>query len=157
MAECQVERTVASHRDSIDRPIRPAWCNPVPPFDEREEFPDHEVLITILAVSGIDVKTGTGRRSGNQELLDFVFRPKIFDQIPGATVNEELVVVAQSVEKIENGEMPGLISIKRGGQKDAIGNRTREDLARQGIALNAAKGQRRERCRDEQRDTDHRE
>jgi hypothetical protein len=53
-------------------------------------------------------------------------------------MNEELFVVAKSVQQIKDGKMPRLARVKRRRQHHAVSNRAMHKFAGQGIALDAA-------------------
>ncbi len=55
-------------------------------------------------------------------------------------MDEELFVVTEAMKEIEDGEMRGLVGVEGGWKNDAIGDRTREDFAGDGIAFDAAGG-----------------
>jgi hypothetical protein len=55
-------------------------------------------------------------------------------------VDEELFVVAEAVEGIEDGEMPGLVGVEGRREDDAVGNRAGENFAGDGVALDATSG-----------------
>jgi hypothetical protein len=52
-------------------------------------------------------------------------------------VNEHLVVVAESVEEIEDGEFASSVRIVAGGKNHAVVHGMREDFAGKGIAFDA--------------------
>jgi len=56
-------------------------------------------------------------------------------------VDEELFVVAETVERIEDCEVLGLVSVEGSGENDAVRNAAGKDFTGDGIALNAARGQ----------------
>jgi hypothetical protein len=55
-------------------------------------------------------------------------------------MDEELFVVAESVEGIEDGKSLRLVGVKRRRKNDAVGNAAGEDFAGEGIAFDAAGG-----------------
>ena len=152
VAEGEVECAVAAHRNSIDCAIGTARCDPVASLDEGEKFLQQKVFVAVLAVLGIDVETGAAVRRGDEEILELVIASKVVDNIPETRVDEELLVVAQAVQEIENGELSGLVGVEGGGEEDAVGNGPREDLARNGVALNASRSLERDRKKKEQQE-----
>src|SRR5215472_8508644 len=144
MAESEVQRTVAAHGNSGDGAMPAAGCDAIAFFDEWKKFLQKEILITRFAILRIDVKTGIAARCGNQKFPDLAPFPHVFGQIPGAGVDEGLFVVAQAVQEVENGEVPGRILVERRRKDDAIRNRVTENFARDPIALNAARSGARE-------------
>ena len=55
-------------------------------------------------------------------------------------MDEELFVVAESVEGIEDGEVFCFVSVERWGEDDAVGNAAGEDFAGEGVAFDSAGG-----------------
>jgi hypothetical protein len=114
-------------------------------LDEREKFLQEKILVADFAVAGIDVEGGFAGGSGDEEILEAAFIAEIFNKVPAAGMEEGLLVVAEAVEKIENGEAAGFVGVKAGRQENAIGNGAREDFAGDGIAFDAAGGKKRRR------------
>ena len=77
-----MERAVTAHGDSVDGAIGATECDTVALFDKGEKFLDHEIFVTILAVSGVDIEAGSRVRSGDQKIFQLVFIPHIFYDIP---------------------------------------------------------------------------
>jgi hypothetical protein len=65
---------------------------------------------------------------------------EVFDEVPAAGVEEGLLVVAEAVKEIKDGEAECFVGVKSGRQEDAIGHRASEDFAGHGVALDAAGG-----------------
>ena len=55
-------------------------------------------------------------------------------------MDEELFVVAESVEGIEDGESLRLVGVEGWRKNDAVGNAAGEDFAGEGVAFDAAGG-----------------
>jgi hypothetical protein len=53
-------------------------------------------------------------------------------------VDEELFVVAETVERIEDGEVFCLVGVERWWENDAVRNAAGEDFAGKGVAFDAA-------------------
>ena len=62
----------------------------------------------------------------------------VFDKIPQSRVHEELLVVAKSMQLVQDGEAFCLVSIERGGEHDAVRYAAGKDFAGDGIAFDAA-------------------
>jgi hypothetical protein len=135
-----MQGAVASHRNAGDGAIGATGTDAVVAFDEGKELLQKKILVTDFAVAGIDVEAGFAGGSGDEEILQMTFIAEVFDEIPAAGVEEGLLVVAEAVKEIEDGEAAGFVGVKAGRQKNAIGNGTREDFAGDGIALDAAGG-----------------
>ena len=138
MAEGEVERAIASHGDAGNGAVGAAGSGAVTFFDEREKFLEEEIFVAVFAVLGVDVKTGTAVRRGDQKTFQLAFFAEVFDEVPGAGVDEELFVVAESVEGIEDGKVFRLVSVVGRRKHDAVGNVAGEDFAGNGIAFDAA-------------------
>jgi hypothetical protein len=72
---------------------------------------------------------------------------QVFGEIPCARLNEGLFVIAEAMKEIENVEPAGFIGVEGWRENNAVVNRTSENFARNGIALDAAGG-----CAARQRD-----
>lgn len=138
MREGQMKRAVAAHGNAGDGAVGAAGTDAVVRSDERKKFTQEKILVAALAVEGIDVKAGAAGRSGDQEFLEQTFVAEIFDEIPGTGVKKGLLVVTETVEKIENGEAAGFVGIKAGREKNAVRNGVRKDFAGDGVAFDAA-------------------
>ena len=55
-------------------------------------------------------------------------------------MDEELFVVAESVEGIEDGEVFCFVGVEGWRKNDAVGNAAREDFAGEGVAFDSAGG-----------------
>ena len=139
MMEGKMEGTVAAHGNAGDRAIGAALTDLIAAFDEGEKFLQEKILVTDFAVAGVDVETGAAGGSGDEEILEAAFFAEIFDEVPSAGVNKGLLVIAEAVEEIENGEAARFVGIKAGRQKNAVRNGAGEDFAGEGVALDAAR------------------
>jgi hypothetical protein len=97
-----------------------------------------KILVTNFAITRVDVKAGFARGSGDEEILEAAFFAEVFDEVPGARAEEGLLVVAEAVEEIEDGEAARFVGVKAGRKKNAIRNGTRKDFAGNGVAFGAA-------------------
>lgn len=107
MAEGQVQRSVAAHRNSGDTARMARWRGAVGAVDEGDEFANEKIFVADVAVAGVDVEARVGVWRDNQEFADFMLLPEVFDDIPAARRNEELFVAAEAVKKIEDGIAAG--------------------------------------------------
>ena len=135
-----MQRAVTSHGDAGNGAIGAAGRCAVAFFDEREKFLQQKIFVAVLAVLCIDVEACSAVRRGDQEIFQFAFFALVFDEIPRAGVDEELFVVAESVEGIEDGEVFCFVSVESWREDDAVGNAAREDFAGEGVALDSAGG-----------------
>jgi len=55
-------------------------------------------------------------------------------------MDEELLVVAESVEGVEDGEACRFVGVERWRKNDAVGNAAGEDFAGEGVTFDAACG-----------------
>ncbi len=138
MSEGEMEGAVAAHGNAGNRAIGAAGTEAVAAFDERKKFLQEEGLVADFAVAGIDVEASPARGSGDEEFLEAAFFAEILDEVPAAGVEKCLLVVAESVEEIENGEAARFVGVKAGWQKNAIRNRVSKNFAGNGVALCAA-------------------
>ena len=139
MSEGEMERAVATHGDTGDGAIGAAGADAVAAFDERKKFLQKKILIANFAVARVDVKASFARWSGDEKILEAAFFAEVFDEVPGAGAEKGLLVVAEAMEEIEDGETVGFVGVKTGGQKNAIRNGTRKDFAGDGVAFGAAR------------------
>jgi hypothetical protein len=138
MSESKMQSAVTAHGNAGDGAIRAAGARAVVALDERKKFLQQEILVADFAVTGVDVKAGCPRRSGDQKILELPFFAEVFDEIPASGVEKRLLVVAKSMEEIEDWKAPRFVGVKAGWQENAIWNRAREDLAWDRVALDAA-------------------
>jgi hypothetical protein len=140
MMEGEMERAVAAHGNAGDGAIGAAGTYAIEAFDERKKFLQEKILVAGFAVPGIDVEAGRAGGSGDKEILEAPFFAEILDEIPGAGAEEGLLIVAEAVEEIEDGEAAGLVGVKAGRQENAVWNRARKNFAGDGVAFGAAGG-----------------
>jgi hypothetical protein len=138
MSEGEMEGAVAAHGNAGNGAIGAAGTDAVAVFDERKKFPQEEGFVADFAVAGVDIEASPAGGSGDEEFLEAAFFAEILDEVPAAGVEKCLLVVAESVEEIENGEAARFVGIKAGRQKDAVRNRARKDFAGDGVAFGAA-------------------
>ena len=138
MSEGEMEGAVAAHGNAGKRAIGASGTDAVAMFDERKKFLQEEGLVADFAVAGVDVETSLAGGSGDEEFLEAASFAEILDEVPAAAVEECLIVVAESVEEIENGEAARFVGVKAGWQKNAIRNRVSKNFAGNGVALCAA-------------------
>ena len=140
MAESEMERAEASHGDAVDGAISAAGGGAVALFDEGKKFLDEEIFVAVLAVLGIDVEACAAVGRGDQKIFQFVLLAEIADYVPEAGVDEELLVVAEAVEEIEDGEVAGFVHVEIRGKNDAIGDGAGENFTGERVAFYAAGG-----------------
>ena len=140
VAEGEMQRAVASHGDARDGAVGAAGGDAIALFDEREKFLQKKIFVAVLAVLGIDVEARTTVGRGDQEVLQFTFFALVFDEIPEAGMDEELFVVAESVEGIEDRKVFCFVGVESWRKDDAVRDAAGEDFAGEGVALDAAGG-----------------
>ena len=140
MAEGEMQCAIAAHGDTGDGTVGAAGRDAVAFFDEREKFLQQKIFVAVPAVFCIDIKTRAALRRGDQKTFQFAFFALVFDKVPRAGVDEELLVVAKSVEVIEDGKVFCLVRIKRRRENDAVRNAARKDFAGDGVTFDASGG-----------------
>lgn len=70
---------------------------------------------------------------------------QVIDEIPQAGMNEKLLVVAETVQLVQDRKAFRFVGIERSGKHDAVRNVTRKDFAGDRIALDAAGSSKRTR------------
>jgi hypothetical protein len=138
MSESEMQSSVAAHGNAGDGAIGAAGANAVVAFDEGKEFLKEKIFVAEFVVAGIDIEGGFAGGGGDEEILEAAFFAKIFDQVPAVGVEKGLLVVAEAVKEIEDGEAARSVGVKAGRQEDAIRNGASEDFAGDGVALDAA-------------------
>src|SRR5271167_3299302 len=103
MGKGETKRSVASHRDPGDGPRLALSLNPVFAFDVGYEFLQEEVAVADFAVGRVYVEAGLGLWRDNQEIDNFVLLSQVLDQVPSASFEQSLFILAESVEEIECG------------------------------------------------------
>src|SRR5205085_6579557 len=114
MAKREVQCAVTAHRDSADAAIGAARRDAVARLNAGQKFANQKIFVMDLAIARIDVKRGTGIGSDNQKFANLIAFPQILHQIECAAVNEHLIVVAESVEKIQDGELASFVDVVAG-------------------------------------------
>src|ERR1700674_1270128 len=122
MSEGEMESTVSAHGNSGNRAIGAAGAHAIAGFDEGKEFAQKKILVANFAVARVDVKAGFAGGSGDEEIFEASFFTQVFDKVPGASMDEGLLVVAEAVKEIENGKAPQFVGVKAGRQKQAVRN-----------------------------------
>lgn len=103
IGECETECAIAPHGYAANCPPRPTAMDAISAFNVGHEFLKKKVAVAHFASGGVDVKTGLGLRSDNEELADLVLLAKILNQVPSARFEKCLFVLAQTVKKVEHG------------------------------------------------------
>jgi len=140
VAEGEMQRAVAAHGDAGDGTVGAARRGAIAFFDEREKFLEKEILVAAPAILRIDVEARTAVRRGDQKISQLTFFAQVFDEIPRAGVDEELFVVAETVEGIEDGEVFCFVGVESWREDDAVGNAASQDFTGHGVAFDAAGG-----------------
>jgi len=138
MSEGQMKGAVSPHGNAGNGAIGTAGADTVVGGDKRKEFAQEKIFVAALAVEGVDIEAGAARGSGDEEFLEQAFVTEIFDKVPGAGVEKGLLIVAEAMKEIENGEAAGFVGVEAGRQKNTIRDGTREDFAGDGVAFDAA-------------------
>src|SRR5262249_14044845 len=129
MAKSEMERAVATHRNTGNRTVGAAGRDTILLLDEGKEFLKQEILITNSSILCVDVETGAAGGSGDEEVFQFGAIAQIFDEIPQAGMDEELFVVAEAVERVKDREVFCLVGVERGGKHHAVRNVAGQDFA----------------------------
>src|ERR1700719_443403 len=142
MREAKAQCAIASHGDSADRASRAAGANPVFTFDVGQELLQKKIVVAHGSVRRIDVKAAAAFGCGDEKIAHLVLLAQILEQRPAATVEEGLLVIAQTVQEIEHRIALWRILL-RGGivvcrYVDAIMHDLLKDMAVQCTAVDAA-------------------
>src|SRR4029077_18069562 len=115
-------RAVSTHGHAGDALAQAPRTNAILALDERHEFLEKEVAVADLASisSRIDVKAAPTLRSDDEEVADLALLAKIFNQLPGAGVDERLLVVAETMEEVEDGMFFCRLSVVPRRQQHAV-------------------------------------
>lgn len=138
MRKGQVQCAVAAHRDARDGTMRAAGSDAIPFFDDGKELLQKEVFVACFAVLGVNVEGRIAFGGGNEEVAQFAFFAHVFDEVECAGVDEGLLIIAETVKKVEYRKLPGFLLVERGGKDYAVADGSREDFAGEGIALDTA-------------------
>src|SRR5690242_9372220 len=106
MREGQMQRAVAAHGDASDGARGAFRSDAIVAFDERNEFLKKEIFVAHAAIARIDVESSIRFRRDHEVFADFLLLPLVLDDVPAAGTYQKLLVVAEAVEKVENGIMP---------------------------------------------------
>jgi len=135
-----MQRAVTSHGDAGDGAVGAAGRDAVALFDKRKKFLQQKIFVAVFAILCIDVEARAAVRRGDQKIFQFTFFALVFNEIPETGMDEELFVVAESVEVVEDGEAFCLVGVEGRREDDAVGNAAGEDFAGEGVAFDAARG-----------------
>src|SRR5580765_3455238 len=142
MGKGEAQSTVPSHGNATEGSACAARADAVFALNVRQEFLEEEVAVTNRAVGGVDVEAAPSFGRDNQEVAHLVLAAQIVKQCPTARVEESLLVVAESVQKIQYwislGRMVRRTRVITGGQVDAVVDDLFENTAVQGAAVDAA-------------------
>src|SRR6202041_2196590 len=122
MHEGETQRAESTHRDSADSPLEAIARDSIAMLDERDEFPQQEILVTRMAIVRIDIETRFGRGRHDQKFAQLVALPKICGEIHAARTDEGLFVIAEPVEKVQNRKYTSFVGVVAWRQNRAIGN-----------------------------------
>ena len=146
----KAQRAIASHGHSGDAAVAAARAHAILALDERHEFLEEEIavadfgFICVPLGNRVDVKAAPALRGDDKEIANLVLLAQVLDQLPGAGVNEGLLVVAESMQKIEHGILFAGVEVVGCGQQHAIVNGLAQNAALDVGTVNAALGG--ERC-----------
>jgi hypothetical protein len=132
MTEGEMHRAVSAHGNSGDAARGSPGPGAVASLDQRQKFPEKEILITTVAVAGIYVKAGTPVRCDDQKVAEVMAFPKVLDEIETAGMDEHLLVVTEAVKKVKDGIAARLFCVVAGWQEYAVSDGMPQDFARCG-------------------------
>src|SRR5215469_6808719 len=122
MAEREMKRAVAAHRNSRDRSRRACGLRAIASLDRGHEFLQEKIFIATAAIERIYVEASARGGSHDQEAADLACFPPVFDYVEPARVDEHLLVITQSVQVIKDGIAPRRVRVVARRQQDAVGN-----------------------------------
>lgn len=103
MAHGQVQGAVASHREAADPACISGGDGPVVVVNKRDKFLNEEILVAVLAVLRVDIESLSAIGQDHDELPDCSVGRQVVKNLFGTTVYPSVVIVKQTVEKIEHG------------------------------------------------------
>ncbi len=113
-------------------------ANAIVAFDVWNELTNDEIFVAHLAVARIDVESAVAIGRRDQELANCLLVTQILYQIHDAGLNQGLLVVADTMQKIKDWVDGGFIRVVVRGKDHAVPNRVPENLARNRTAFCAA-------------------
>src|SRR5690348_4480038 len=140
MAKGEVKGAIAAHGNTGDGAVGASGASAVVALDERKKFAEEEIFVADVAVTRIDVEAGAGSGRGDEEFVELLFLPGVFDEIPAAGMEEHLLVIAEAVKEIENWKFARLVRVIGGRKKDTVWNGAVKYFAGNGVAFDAAGG-----------------
>src|SRR5215471_21071442 len=142
MSKCKSQCAVASHRNPADGAVGTSTAEVVFALDLRHELLQEEIAVAHGFIRGIDVEASPALGRHDQKVAHLALVTQIIQQSPAATVEQSLLVVAQSMQKIQNRITPRRVflgpCVVARRNVNAISNRTLEDLAIKRAAINSA-------------------
>src|SRR5437763_8407380 len=148
MSKAEMESAVSTHRHTIDAARAARRLDAVLPLNEVHELLQEKVAVANFAIRRVYVKAGTACRSHDHKFANLCLATKVFDQAPGSTVNEALLVISAPMEVIKDGKTAGLFflsglrsrPVKTGWKEGTVCDRMFQDSARHGATLGATLG-----------------
>src|SRR5262249_32618931 len=93
---------ISAHGDPGDSAGRAIPTNRIFFLDVGHELGEEEVAVADTPVGGVDVKRGLALRGHDEAVVNLMLTPKVLDDIPPARFEKSLLVVTETMEKIEN-------------------------------------------------------
>src|SRR5437879_3403166 len=91
-------------------------------FHLRNEITHEKIFILRMAALGVDVEAGVRSWSNHHEFANLLFFLKVFNDVPCAAGDEESMVAAQTMKKVQYREFLVGLSVITGRQQCAVAN-----------------------------------
>lgn len=140
MAEGQVQSAIAAHGNPGNAAVGASGLRAIAFFDLGKKFLEKKILVTKAAVTGVYVEAGASIRRDDQKIAELTPLPEVLDKIESARMDEHLLVVAESMKKIEDRVAASFFRVIAGRQDDAVSDGMAEDFAGRGKAFGADGG-----------------
>ena len=144
--ESKTQCSIASHGNSADGAGGARAEQAKAFFHLRNEVADEEIFVPRISTPGVDVKAGICLRSDDHELANLLSLLKVLDDVPCAAGDEEGMVAAQPMQKIDSSEFLVGLSIVARRKKCAEAGSVRKITAFYGAAFHASSGKRGKRA-----------
>src|SRR5712692_4129696 len=106
MCESEAKCAIASHGNAGDGSPCPPRPDAVFALDIRHEFPQKKFTVTHRTVGGVDVEAAHPFRRSHQKVANLVLLAQILDQVPSSRVDQRLLVLSKTVQKVEHRVAP---------------------------------------------------
>src|SRR6266567_3665489 len=138
MSECKPQRAITTHRKPGHPAVFTVTNYAVVGLDIRHKLRKKKVAVAVLPVGGVDEEVVPSFGSDHQKISNLALLPEILDQTPAAAAQKRLLVLAETMQKIQHRIFLAGFFLIAGGEHYAIAHGSVQDMAAEVAAIYTA-------------------